>query len=325
MDAVSLINANIDMYKLLLHYDFDSVKQDGAMIRACCKLHGGNNPTSFVVNTSNNLWFCHTGGCGGGDAYTLVQHFENCGFIDAVRWLASFFDVDIQNAQIIERKASYIAELKKFISTMKRRKKKELNEYSIPEEIKSVKTFRNFNKETLNHFNLGYVEEVELVKGNGEKYILKKRLVFPIIFKGLQVGYSLRRTHSTDYPKWSHQPNGIETKELLYNYDEAIGKKDIVICEGITDVWAFYEIGITAVATFGAHITEEQYRLIMALGSNIIIAYDGDEAGKHALRQAINMFRYKANISAIYFKDGQDPENISREELKTLYDERKKL
>lgn len=324
MDALELIKPHIDMYKLLLHYDFHEVKQDSTMIRACCKLHGGNNPSSFVVNAETGLWYCHTSDCGGGDAYTLVQRMEGFGFIDSVKWMASFFNVDIGNAHIIERKANYLLDLKKFVSTMKRRKKKEFPNFTPPERVQLVRSYRNFKEDTIDFFKLGYVDEITLEKKGGETYVLRNRLVFPIIFQETCVGISLRRTKSRDFPKWSHQPTGIETGALLYNYDNVYNKKYVVVCEGITDVWAFHEIGANAVATFGAHVTDEQYKLLLKLGADLIFAYDGDEAGQHATQNALRMFRNKANTSVIPFSQGQDPENIPREELKKLYDNAKR-
>jgi len=118
MDAVTLINAKLDVMKLLKHYNFDHIKEDGQFIRSSCKIHGGNNPTAFVINQETGLWFCHTN-CGGGDIYTLVQKMENIDFFSAVRWLSSFYDVDITNAAIIDRKENYLEDIKKFIQIVK--------------------------------------------------------------------------------------------------------------------------------------------------------------------------------------------------------------
>ena len=324
MDAVSLLSKHIDVEKLLNHYGFEKISHHGDFIRACCKIHGGDNPSSFVINRDTHLWFCHTGSCGGGDVFTLVQKMENVDFPSAVRWLANFFDVDIKNLRITERKAQHIEDLKKFIKMMKGRRKKDLQTFTIQEEIKEVAKYRNFNEETLKHFGLGYVESVNLKKRNGEDYTLLHRLVFPIIFNNIQVGISFRRIKSTDYPKWSHQPAHIETKNILYNYDNVIGESVVVVCEGISDVWAFYEIGVPAVATFGAHITEEQYKLLLRTGADLVFAFDGDEAGKTVTQRALKMFKYKANLSVLHLNDGEDPESLTREELKKRYEQREK-
>lgn len=324
MDALSLLNKKIDVIKVLEHYDFDNIHPDGDFIRSSCKLHGGNNPSAFVASLETGLWYCHTGDCGGGDIYTLVQVMEECDFPTAVKWVANFFDVDINNMQITERKDAHVKEMKNWIKTIKSRRKKSMPEYHIDVETKKVAEFRDFKPETIDYFSLLYVDEIELERKSGGTYTLYKRLVFPIIQNGVQIGASLRRIRGRDVPKWSHQPLSIETSELLYNYDNTANQKEVVIVEGIPDVWAFHEIGIVAVATFGAHVTLSQYKQLMRTGADLIFAYDGDSAGRSATQKALSMFRYKANLFYLEFEEGEDPESITREELKERYESRRK-
>lgn len=324
MDALTLLQDHIDMYKLLEHYQFSKISKQGDLIRACCKIHDGNNPTAFVVNTKNNLYYCHTGACGGGDAFTLVQRMEGVDFPSAVRIVADFFRIDISNLQIAERKSAYVEEMKRWMDAMKSRRKKSVAEFSIAEEIKEVTKFRDFKEETLQHFGLGWVEKVNLTKRDGTPYTLRNRLVFPIVQGGVRIGISFRRVKNNDYPKWSHQPVGIDTKEYLYNYDATQGKMEIAVVEGIPDAWAYHEIGVTAVATFGAHLTEQQCKLLLRTGADIILSYDGDEAGVLATEKAKAMLKFKANVGHVSFGVGEDPASISREELAKRYEARRK-
>ena len=325
MDAVTLIQENLDVDRLLEHYQFEKVRDEGETIRACCKIHSGDNPTAFVINRQTGLWYCHTGGCGGGDAFTLVQLMEGMDFFESVRYLANFFNVDIGNLRITKPKNRHIDNLNEFIKAVQTKRKKKFSAYTVDEEIRKVTKYRGFQEETLQHFQIGYVKKISLYKKNGETYTLYNRLIFPIIFGGVQVGISLRRIKSTDYPKWSHQPNNIEMKSLLYNYDSVKEKENITVCEGINDVLAFYEIGVPSVAVFGSHISEEQYRLLLKTGADLILAFDGDNAGEKATKQAIKMFKNKANLFVIPFEAGEDPGSISREELKSKYENRRKM
>jgi DNA primase len=325
MDALTVVNEHIDFHKLLEHYDFDKVKTQGLITRSCCKLHGGDNPMSFVVNHENNLFYCHTN-CGGGDAYTLVEKLEGIeSFPEQVKRVAQILGVNIDNLEIMEKKPSYMSELKKWVKAMQVMKKKaESKEYTIPEPTRAVKKYRDFKPETLEHFGLSYVESITLKKRDGNPYTLQNRLVFPIYWEGVMIGASLRKIKSTDFPKWSHQPTGIDTRNYLYNYDNVLGKERIVVCEGMTDVWAYHEIGIPAVCTFGAHVTDEQYALLMKTGAELVWSYDGDKAGVDARNKAIEMFRYKADQYYVEFNEGDDPATITREELKERYDRRKR-
>lgn len=328
MNALDKILESIDVVKLLEHYGFNTTHQEGDILRSKCIIHGGDNPTAFAINIDTGLWFCHTGECGGGDIVTLVEKMEDytgtSSFPKAVRFLADFFDVDIADLEIVERKDRNKKELEKFLKLMKKRKKKDVEEYILPLAKPRVSKYRDFKEETIDYFGLGFLDSIELEKRNGDKYTLHNRLYFPIQFNNIIVGMSLRRTKSNDVPKWSHQPVNLEVGNILYNYDNVIGKESVVVCEGILDVWAFHEVGIPAVCTFGANITDKQYRLLIKTGANIVLAYDGDSAGKKATQKALDIFNNKANISVIEFELGQDPANITREELVKLYENRKR-
>lgn len=324
MDAVSLLNEHIDVDEVLQYYDFDKVKSDGEYIRSCCKIHGGSEPSAFVISRETGLWYCHTGGCGGGDLINLVQHIDKCGFEQAVRKLASIMGVSIDGAQIVQKKTQRIKEFEAWMKSMKQRNKKQVDmpEHTPRAEVREVTKFRSFKEETLRHFGLGYVEEVQVDKRDGGTYTLRNRLAFPIISRGKQIGISYRRVKASDVPKWSHQPVNINTGATLYNYDSAIGAEHVIVVEGIPDVWAYYELGLTAVATFGAHLTKEQYALLIKCGADIILSYDGDEAGRIATGKATELLRNKTRIRVVPFEEGEDPESITREELRERYDRR---
>jgi DNA primase len=326
MDAVTFLEPHIDMHKVLEVYDFDRIKERSGMIRSCCKLHGGNNPTGFVVNTNNNLWFCHTGGCGGGDVYDLVRKLEGFTFPQAVKKVAELMGVDIENLEILEHKSTYLLEMKRWLKTMLSMTKQSTNqEYVINAKLRDVAKYRTFQKETLDHFGLKYAEQIKLTNRNNEPYTVYNRLLVPIRDNGTQIGVSLRKVKADDkMPKWLHAPTSIDTSDILYNFDDARLCSTIVVTEGMFDVWAYHEIGITAVATFGAHLTEQQYRLLLKTGADLVWSYDGDEAGIKATESALSAFRYKANSYVVPFGETEDPASITREELEKRYGERKR-
>lgn len=323
MDAQTLLKEHINVRQLLEHYQFERITGQG-YLRSCCKLHGGDAPTSFVINEDTGLWYCHTS-CGGGDIYTMVQRMEEVTFEQSVKWVADFFGIDIENLEIKERKDSYLREMKAWIRTMTSRKKQEIPEYFIDVPVREVKKFRTFHEDTLSHFGVGFIESINLEKSSGEMYELRNRLSLPITLNNKQVGVSLRKTKASDYPKWSHQPRAIKTSDILYNYDATRGLPSITIVEGPLDVWAYHEIGIVAVATFGAHVTDEQYKMLMRTGADLVFSFDGDDAGRDATKKARDLFRYKANLECVIFDEGQDPESIEREQLKLNYEKRVKI
>ena len=323
MFAIDKILQNIDVTKLLEHYGFNISSNNGGYTRSACKIHDGNNPTGFVMNTNTTLWFCHTGDCGGGDIFTLVQIMEKCTFQESVKWLSNFYDVDINNLELSDRKNDVRKELDRFVKAILGSRIRNFEEFKFDTTVHQVKKYRGFKEDTLDYFDVGFVKEIELEKNDGGKYSIFNRIVFPIFYKKELVGASLRRTKSSDSPKWSHQPLHIKTSDMLYNYDNTQGCLSVVVVEGIVDVLAFHEIGVVAVCTFGAHLSNRQYRLLLRIGADIVLAYDGDDAGRTATQKAIKLLKGKANISVIHFADEQDAANITREELLALYEQRK--
>lgn len=319
------IEQSINIEKLLEYYDFKHAREDGDFIRSACKIHNGDNPTAFVINKDTGLWYCHTG-CGGGDVYTLVQKMEQISFRESVEWVANFFGISIHDLDISKFNARQQAELTEWIRYNTALKAEApVEKCTLTPEVKSIASFRNFKKETIDKFGIGYIDSISLTNKKGEVYELKNRLFFPIYFNNIYVGFSLRRVNNDDIMKWSHQPRDLHVGNMLFNYDNILTANEVVVCEGIIDVLAFDEINIPAVCTFGAHMSKKQQNLLLMTGADITFAYDGDEAGKKATQNAIKMLKNKSTLRQIKFNNGDDPASIGRDKLKSLFDERTKI
>lgn len=322
MDAVDLILDNLDVEALLKHYRFEKISNSGNYYRACCKLHDGDNPSSFVINVETGLWSCHTGGCGSGSIFHLVQKLDEITFPEAVHKIAKILSIDINDLEITAKTKQDKKELKAFLEALKRNNTYEMEAFEPIGDEKKVKKFKGFNLSTIEHFGLTYFETFYSKNSKDEVVIQRDVLGFPIIREGVRVGYSLRATRPDAKIKWMHQPSSIKTGLLLYNYDNVIGADEVIVVEGITDVWAYHEIGKKAVATYGAHLSEEQYRMLMRLGSKLVFSFDGDNAGRTASRKAYDLFHKTSDISFVTLPEGKDPENIPREDLKKYYEQK---
>ena len=254
---------------------------------------------------------------------------EDIEFPQAVKKVAEILGVDIENLIIAERKNDYIKEMESFLRYIKSKKKedKEYNEYTLKANLKTVRQFRDFEEETLRHFGLMYTKQVQIErKSKDGEFTLYERLAIPIYKDNVRIGYSLRKIRATDNPKWFHIPHTMETGEILYNLDACKNHNEIIVCEGIFDVWKWREAGFeNAVCTFGAHLTEMQYRLLLRSGKDIIWSYDGDLAGLNATKKALEMFRWKVNQWVIEMPDGADPGSLKASELKELYIKRERI
>ena len=91
-------------------------------------------------------------------------------------------------------------------------------------------------------------------------------------------------------------------------------------------MWAYHEIGIdNVVAIFGSSISEEQYRKLMLLGTDITLSFDNDEAGNKCKEKTAKKFNNKAIINLINLPENCDPDDINRNELKGCYMNRTRL
>ena len=102
-------------------------------------------------------------------------------------------------------------------------------------------------------------------------------------------------------------------------------KKEVIVCEGIFDVWAFYNIGIKATCVFGSNISKEQQKLLLKTNLPITLCFDGDEAGNKATESSIPLFKYKTNLKVINLPKGKDPADCTKTELINAYMKRKEI
>ena len=101
----------------------------------------------------------------------------------------------------------------------------------------------------------------------------------------------------------------------LYQAKKAIAKEDCVyMVEGYTDVISMLQWGIEkVVADSGTALSIHQIRLLHRFTSNIVLLYDGDDAGVHAaLRGTDMLLEEEMNVKVLFLPDGNDPDSFAR-------------
>jgi DNA primase len=98
----------------------------------------------------------------------------------------------------------------------------------------------------------------------------------------------------------------------LFGLNLAKSTKDnfFILVEGYMDVISLHQNGITsAIATLGTALTPEQARIIKRLKSEVVIAYDSDEAGQNATRRAIELLSAEdITVRVLTMGDCKDPD-----------------
>ncbi len=114
----------------------------------------------------------------------------------------------------------------------------------------------------------------------------------------------------------------------LFQAKKAIVKEDCVyMVEGYTDVIAMHQCGVeNVVANSGTALSTHQVHILHRFTNNIVLLYDGDEAGiKAAMRGTDMLLSEGMNVKVLLLPDGDDPDSFSRkhsaEELKRYIEE----
>ena len=230
--------------------------------------------------------------------------------------------------QLIVPKTRIIKEHRQWLERQKRRlntRNKCVKEYVLPYTKYSLEhpTFNRFPKDVLEFYGARFCTLYPT-----DNSMLRHKLVIPIIQNGYTCGVALRDTTGTSTPKWFYQPYGLKINSLLYNYDTVVQSaheyEDVILVEGIFDVWAYHMAGIdNVVAIFGSKLKEEQYRMILKLPLNVIMSFDADEAGRKCASEVAKKFKNKTGVLNIELPDGKDPADCSKEELLNAYLNRK--
>lgn len=171
------------------------------------------------------------------------------------------------------------------------------------------------------------VDKDEAGNKSGEDKILDRfsgRAIFPwFSVSGKVVAFGGRvldsRTKGISQ-KYVNSPDSViyhKERELygLYQAKKAIAKEDCVfMVEGYTDVISMHQCGIeNVVANSGTALSVHQIRLLHRFTSNIVLPYDGDNAGIHAaLRGTDMLLEEEMNVKVLFLPDGNDPDSFAR-------------
>lgn len=334
------------------------LQRAGNIMKGLCPFHSEKTP-SFTVYPADNSFYCF--GCGaGGSAITFLQKAENLTFAEAAEQLANAVGVTIpqsQDAYAFKPKFD-----KKRLLAMNRDAARFFHSNLIsntPEAQEAyayLHTKRALSDATIKHFGLGYAPreygatskylkslgytEEEMIAGflcgknedTGRVYdAFYHRVMFPIIdaagnviaFGGrvMESGVPNKYKNSADTPVFSKRRN-----LFALNFAKDASQETMILCEGYMDVIALHEAGFTnAIATLGTAITPEQARLMKRYTKCVIIAYDMDEAGRHAADKAMVLLEEVGlEVRLLKLEGAKDPDEFikkyGKEKFQTALD-----
>ena len=328
--------------------EFVDLKRKGPRFLALCPFHNEKTP-SFNVNPALGIYKCF--GCGeSGDAIGFLMKHEHLSYVEAIRWLAKRYHIDLpeeeatpeQRAEQTEREA--LAVIQQWALGWS------VEQLWDTEEGRRIGLSyfreRGFRDETIRHFGLGYVPEggsifataaqekgfdLDLLEKAG--WIKRRedgtpwdffhgRVTFPVHGLGGQVIAFGARTLRSDKksPKYFNSPESTlyHKSRSLYGIHfakKAIAEQDTCfLVEGYTDVISLHQAGIAnTVASSGTSLTVEQVRLIKRYTTHVTILYDGDPAGIKASLRGIDLVLQEGlHVKVVLFPEGEDPDSFAR-------------
>ena len=309
-------------------------KKSGANLFGLCPFHSEKTP-SFSVSPDRQIYHCF--GCGkGGGVINFIMEIENLTFPEAVEFLA-------------KRAGMAIPEQEDGRESKKRRRMLDLNRdaakffyscLSLPEGAAAIKYMeqRRLSPQTAKRFGLGYAPDswdglikamtkkgysefemkdaglVRAGKNGGHYDTFRNRLMFPVIdVKGDVIGFSGRILGDGE-PKYMNSPETSVFNKSRNLFGLNLAKKSksgyIILSEGNIDVVMMHQAGFdSAVASLGTSLTPEQARLISRYTSEVVIAYDNDEAGRKASSRAIGLLeKLELKVRVLSLSGAKDPD-----------------
>ncbi len=311
-----------------------------------CPFHDDNNP-SMSVSSDKQIYKCFS--CGAtGTVFKFIMDYENITFNESVQKVASLGGIKIDLGYVPKTKDYseqydiYDLSLKFYINNINTSKGKEAKEY-----LKE----RGITEETIKEFQIGLALRSKntlaniLIKKHKPEEVLKSgligkneygyfdlfydRIMFPLYnLNGKVIAYSGRIYNRKDNSKYfnTRETEIFKKGELLYNYhrakDIARQKNQIIVMEGFMDVIRAHSVGIkNAIATMGTAVTKEQASLIKRMAKEIILCFDGDEAGAKATKACAEELNKIGIIpKVIRLENNMDPDEYIKEYGKEAFE-----
>ena len=314
-EEINHICSSVDIVDVISKYI--PLIQRGKNFFGVCPFHDDHSP-SMSVSKDKQIYKCFS--CGAtGNVLKFVMDYENISFIEAVKNLADKAGInvnidlkDVPNTNTINRELYDIYDLsfKFYQNNLNTKEGIPAKEYLLNREINeeiikefgiglSLKSRDTLTKLLLKKgFNINDIDRTGLIVKNdlGVIDIYCHRIMFPLYnLNGKVVGFSGRVFDGTSPSKYinTRETEIFKKGELLYNYhrakDECRMKNQVIVMEGFMDVIRAYTVDVkNVVATMGTAVTKNQALLIKKMAKEVILLFDGDEAGAHATMACSN-------------------------------------
>ena len=316
------------------------LRRSGANMFGLCPFHG-EKTASFSVAPDKGIYYCF--GCHkGGGVINFQMEVEGLSYPDAVRALAKRVGMDVPEDEQYQSRYRQQERLWALHKEAARFFHAQL--YApIGNHALQYALGRGMSKAILTTFGVGYAPDSwdsmvkamkakgytdEELKESGLVTVSQKngnifdrfrdRLMFPIIdVRGNVIGFGGRTLkNDKDTAKYLNSPETIIFNKRKNLFGMNLAKKtkqgSLILVEGNIDVVALHQYGFdNAVASLGTSLTEEQATLMSKYVEQIVLIYDGDNAGQNATKRAIPILEKAGlQVKVLQLKDAKDPDEF---------------
>ncbi len=299
-----------------------TLKRAGANMKGLCPFHAEKTP-SFTVNPARQSFHCF--GCGeGGDAFTFMMKYYNLTFPEALKQLAQRYQITLPERQFSSEDQGK-AEKRQKLFDANERATSMYHDYLLHHaggaQAREYLKKREITEEMIDKFKLGYApagwdflskkvakSSITMAEAEEAGLLVKKerggfydrfrdRVLFPILeLTGRVVGFGGRILGEGE-PKYLNTPETLifdKSRILfgLFQHRDTIRKtRQAVVVEGNFDLLALASYGVdNVVAPLGTALTQPQIRLLKGYADEVILLFDGDEAGIKAAMRSVPLF-----------------------------------
>jgi len=283
-----------------------------------CPFHNEKTP-SFSVAQDKQIYYCF--GCGAsGNVITFIMEYENYSFVEAIKALADRVNIALPEPEISEEMRKKVKYKQQMLDANKEAAKYFYHQLSVELGKKALDYLseRGISQETRKRFGLGFSHffrddlyqylksknisdnvmldcglVIEDKNKSGEVFDrFFNRVMFPIFdIHNRVIGFG-GRVLGDGMPKYLNSPETklFDKSKNLYglNIARTSRRGNIILVEGYMDVISLHQAGFdNAVASLGTAFTQGQANLLKRYTSEVIIAYDSDQAGLNAALKAI--------------------------------------
>ena len=294
-----------------------------------CPFHPDKN-ASMSVSTRLDMFQCFS--CKkAGNIFKFISSIENISYKEAIDLLAKEDGYEIKDShkenpftkdyEIFNLAIKYYQN--NINSELGTNAIKYLNDRMI--DIETIKKFEiglSISKQPLTPFLLNKYDINDLIdlglSTAEKKDLFNDRIMIPIHdLSGNPIGFGGRIYQTKDGSKYMNTKATriFDKGNILYNYHRAHKKlskdESIIIMEGYFDVIRASTVGINnCVAPMGTSLTKNHINILKKITNNIILCFDGDDAGKNATIHAIPLLESSGMNVKIVRLEEKDPDEF---------------